>query len=169
MAKTPHQQSTRKRKRAQDDAVAAMPVRRSRRVAFRDSFRFNDLPQELRDEVYGMALRNEVSHERTGKSLELTGKMTPEARALSQVSRSVRMESMNVYYSENIFHVHLGPYWCRGELTRARYWVEKITLIEEWAFIFGELVAPRLTLTLQVNKSLLTGLPPLISRNQVSL
>lgn len=51
MAKTPHQPIPRKRKRAHDDAVATMPLRRSRRVAFRDSFRFNDLPQELRDEV----------------------------------------------------------------------------------------------------------------------
>jgi hypothetical protein len=111
MAKTPHQPSSRKRKRAQDDDVVSMPLRRSRRVAFRDSFRFNDLPQELRDEIYSMALRNKVSRHLTGKSLELTGKMTAEARALSQVSRSVRAESMSIYYSENTFYAHLRYHW----------------------------------------------------------
>lgn len=93
MAKTPHQPSSRKRKRAKDDDLAAAPLRRSRRVAFRDSFRFNDLPQELRDEIYGMALRNEVSHYIYGTTLPLAGKMIPEAKAqvksLAQFVRSL--------------------------------------------------------------------------------
>ena len=144
MAKTPHQLISRKRKRAHDDAVATMPLRRSRRVAFRDSFRFNDLPQELRDEVYGMALRNEVSHDLLGKSLQLTGKMTAEAKALSQVSRSVRAESMSIYYSENTFHAHLSHHWNSSGIFRARNWVKEVSRIEDWTIIFGELAAPRL-------------------------
>lgn len=43
MAKIPHQPTSRKRKRIQDD-VAAAPLRRPRSVAFKDPFRFTDLP-----------------------------------------------------------------------------------------------------------------------------
>jgi hypothetical protein len=144
MAKISHQPSSRKRKRAQDDAVAAPPLRRSRRVAFRDSFRFNDLPRELRDEIYGMALRNEVSRDLAGTSLLLTGKMTAEAKALSQVSRSVRAESMSIYYSENTFHAHLTLYWNSMGSYRAESWTPEVFRVEQWCIIFGELVAPLL-------------------------
>jgi len=144
MAKTSHQPILRKRKRARDDDVAAMPLRRSRRVAFRDSFLFNDLPQELRDEIYGMALRNKVSRHLTGKPLELTDKMTAEARALSQVSRSVRAESMSIYYSENTFYAYLGYRWNAMGSHRAATWTQALSRVEQWCIIFGELVAPRL-------------------------
>jgi hypothetical protein len=86
MTKTPHHPNSRKRKRAQDDAAAAPLLRRPRRVTFRQPFRFNDLPQELRDEIYGMALRNEGSHYLHGKALPLIGKMTAEARGVLQGS-----------------------------------------------------------------------------------
>jgi hypothetical protein len=86
MAKTPHNPNSRKRKRAQDDAAAAPLLRRSRRVAFRQPFRSSDLPQEIRDEIYGMALRNEGSHSLHGKALPLIGKMTAEARGVLQGS-----------------------------------------------------------------------------------
>ena len=89
MAKTSHQPSSRKRKRTQDDAVAARPLRRSRRVAYREIFRLNDLPPELRNVIYSMVLRSETS-------LELTGNLSPTAKALSQVSRAVRIESLGV-------------------------------------------------------------------------
>lgn len=87
MATTSTRPSSSKRKRNQETDAAAMPLYRSRRVAFRDPFRFNDLAPELRNEIYSMALRNEVSRCLRGTSLPLTGKMT--APGLSLSSRGV--------------------------------------------------------------------------------
>ena len=109
MAKTPQQPVSRKRKRTQHDAVAARPLRRSRRVAYREIFRLNDLPPELRNVIYSMVLRSETS-------LELTGNLSPTAKALSQVSRAVRIESLGVYFSENDFHAYLSRWWDNGYL-----------------------------------------------------
>jgi hypothetical protein len=144
MAKTPQQTTKRKRKRAHDDAVTAMPLRRSRRVAFRDPFRLTDLPPELRDIIYSMALRNEASRGLVGKTIALTGKLTAEARALSQVSRAVRAESMSIYYSENTFYAYLSEDWDTTGGLRALHWAKAVSRIERWSHVFGELVAPRL-------------------------
>jgi hypothetical protein len=149
MAKTPPQSSSRKRKRAQDDAVAAAPLRRSRRVVFRDSFRFNDLPQELRDVIYGMALVDDGEG-----GLELTDKLPETAKALSQVSRAVRAESMGIYYSENAFQGTFRCQWMRQRPPVGRVYpvrsvlrqfvVAEVDGIEEWNNLFGGLGAPHL-------------------------
>jgi hypothetical protein len=146
MAKTTLQPSSRKRKRNQDDTIAA-PLRRSRRVAFRDSFRFNDLAPELRNAIYSMALRSEDS------LLELTGKLSATARALSQVSRSVRTESLGIYFSENDFFAYFSKRWnVHGRARDTRY-LGDIPQTEGWAGLFGRLAAPRLrSLQLQLGR-----------------
>ena len=135
MAKTSHQPSSRKRKRTQDDAVAARPLRRSRRVAYREISRLNDLPPELRNVIYSMVLRSETS-------LELTGNLSPTAKALSQVSRAVRIESLGVYFSENDFHAYLSSWWDNGY--RDVYYTSGVPETEDWMALFGELATPRL-------------------------
>jgi hypothetical protein len=144
MAKTPQQPSSRKRKRTQDDAVAATPLRRSRRVAFRDPFRLADLPPELRDMIYTLVLRNEVLRGFAGNTIAVTGKLTAEARALSQVSRAVRAESVSIYYSVNTFYAHLAQDFDSTGGWRALHWARTVSRIERWSNVFGELVAPRL-------------------------
>ena len=142
MATTSTRPSSSKRKRNQETDAAAMPFRRSRRVAFRDPFRFDELAPELRNGIYSMALRNGVSRGLRGTSLPLTGKWTAEAKALSQVSRSVRAESMSIYYSKNTFHAHLGREFGSRDPWRALDWIKEVSRIEEWSLLFGELVAP---------------------------
>jgi len=133
MARTPQQPSSRKRKRAQYDDVAARPLRRSRRVAYREVFRLNDLPPELRNMIYSIAVRSE-------DSLELTGNLSPIAKALSQVSRAVRVESLGIYFSENDFHAYLSRYYAHRDL----YYRSGIPQTEDWMILFGELATPRI-------------------------
>jgi hypothetical protein len=54
MAKIPRQ--PRSRKRLHNTGIAAMPLRRSRRIAYKEPFRFSDLPSELRNAIYSMVL-----------------------------------------------------------------------------------------------------------------
>lgn len=136
MANTPRQPSSSKRKRNQDDAAAAMPLRRSRRVAYREIFRLPGLPPEILNAVYSIAVRSKVS-------LELTGELSATAEALSQVSRAVRTESLGVYFSENDFHAYLSRRW-NNEYLRANYYRSGIPKIEEWMALFGRLATPRL-------------------------
>jgi len=94
--------------------------------------------------IYGMVLRNKRARAFTGTSLQLTGTMTAEAKALSQVSRAVRADSMSIYYSENTFYAHLSQDWNVSGPIRARCRINEVARDEEWSIIFGELVAPRL-------------------------
>lgn len=68
--------------------------------------------------------------------------MTGEAKALSQVSRSVRAESMSIYYSKNTYHAHLSREFGSRGPWRALDWIKEVFRIEEWSLLFGELVAP---------------------------
>jgi hypothetical protein len=136
MAKLPLQ--PRSRKHRQNTTVAATSLRRSRRIAYKSIFPFNNLAPELRNRVYSMALYTE-------DSLDLTGKLTKTAKALSQVSHSVRAESMGIYYSENTFHAYLKRWWTRIGWRRWPIWEKEFRRIEEWAMLFGELAGPHLT------------------------
>jgi hypothetical protein len=132
MAKTPQQSNSRKRKRAQDDAVAAMPLRRSRRVAYRETFRFNDLPPELRNMIYSMALRD-------GQWREVCGKLSAAAKAFSQISRTVRTESLSIYFAENNFDTGNLIYWSTPDEAQ-----QEISKTEKWLAFFGKLAAPHI-------------------------
>jgi hypothetical protein len=74
-------------------------------------FRFSDLPPELRDKIYAFATEPGVIYDFLGKKCLARFKLTAglsessTARALSQVCRSVRKESMEVYYSKKTFWV----------------------------------------------------------------
>ena len=125
MAKLPHQ--PRSRKRRQNPPVAATSLRRSVRIAHRTIFRFNDLAPELRNAVYTLVLESD-------DELKLVDKLPPSARALSQVSRIIRAESLSTYYSVNSFKVVLH-YWSPDEAQRA------VSCIEEWHDLFGNLAA----------------------------
>lgn len=78
------------------------PLRRSLRLIKKQSFRFSDLPPELRNRIYALAL----SHKKTAHASnlpELTAGPSTTARALSAVSKRVRAESMGTFYAENTF------------------------------------------------------------------
>jgi len=136
MATQLHQRSTRKRKRNKDDApgpAAAPPLHRSRRIAHRTIFRFNDLAPELRNEIYMMAMRVAVEG-----SLYLIGKLPATVKSLSQVSRTVRSEALSLYYPENTFRVTRRS----GELVSS---LRKGSLnIEKWVGLFGSFAAPHI-------------------------
>jgi hypothetical protein len=74
-------------------------------------FRFSDLPTELRDRIYAFATHPGTERNHDGEEFPITPELTtgfsksPTARSLSQVSRSVRKESMEVYYSKTTFQV----------------------------------------------------------------
>lgn len=129
MAKIPH--PTRARKRLRDTGIAAMPLRRSRRIANRKPFRFNDLPPEIRNAIYSMVLQ-------ASDFVQLTGDLEATAKALSQVSRTVRYESLGIYYSVNYF-VDTIFYW--DTLRQAQ---EKVSRNKRWVALFGKHAAPHM-------------------------
>ena len=126
MAKIPR--SPRSRKRLQHTGIATTPLRRSRRIAFREPFRFKDLPPELRNAVYKLVLKSD-------KAVSLTDKLPVTAKALSQVSRSVRAEALSTHFSMNLFSANFS-YW-----PTAREAQQEISRIEQWSAVFGELAA----------------------------
>jgi hypothetical protein len=128
MAKIPRQPSS--HKRLHNTGIAATPLRRSRRIAYREPFRFNDLPPELRNMIYRMLLRHEDE-----RFLALVDDRQDTAKALSQVSRTIRTESLSVYYSENDF-AETFQYWRTPLGTQ-----HKVADVEEWFAIFGKLAA----------------------------
>lgn len=128
MAKIPHPtRPTRSRKRHRNTGIAALPLRRSVRIAHRTIFRFNDLAPELRNAIYSLVLG-------TNNAIQLTRRLPATAKALSQVSRIIRAESLSTYYSVNSFKVVLH-YWSPDEAQRA------VSCIEEWHDLFGNLAA----------------------------
>ena len=131
MAKMP--QPSRSRKRLQHTGIAATPLRRSRRIAHRTIFRFNDLPPELRNTIYSISLRPD-----DGRSIALVKDLPATAKALSQVSRTVRTESLSVFYSENEF-TELFRYWDDPNAAQ-----QEVSHIEKWFAVFGKLAAPHL-------------------------
>jgi hypothetical protein len=130
MAKIPR--PSRSRKRLQHTGITAMPLRRSRRIAFREPFRFNDLPPELRNAVYSLVLES-------GYLINLDAdKLSTTTKALSQVSRTVRAESLSTYYSVNNFKSIL-TYW--GSPVELQ---QEVSRIEKWFTLFGKLAAPHI-------------------------
>jgi hypothetical protein len=127
MAKIPR--PSRSHKRFQHTSITATPLRRSRRIAFREPFRFNDLPPELRNAVYGLVLDS-------GYMIKLgADKLPATANALSQVSRTVRAESLSTYYSVNSFRSIL-TYWSNPVEVQ-----QEISRIDGWFTLFGKLAA----------------------------
>jgi hypothetical protein len=119
------------RKRRQNTAVAATSLRRSVRIAHRTVFRFNDLPLELRNAVYTLVLESDVE-------LTLTNQLSTLAKALNQVSRTVRAESLSIYYSVNSFNASV-TYWSNfSDPSVAR---QELSRIERWFALFGKLAA----------------------------
>jgi hypothetical protein len=141
MAKLPHQ--PRSRKRRQNPPVAATSLRRSVRIAHRTIFRFNDLAPELRNAVYTLVLESD-------DELKLVDRLPPSARALSQVSRTVRAESLGIYYSVNDFNACLH-YWSTRNAAQ-----QKVRHIENWYTLFGKLAAPNIRTLTMCHMSLFT-------------
>jgi hypothetical protein len=127
MAKIPRS-PPRSRKRLQHTNIAATPLRRSRRIAFREPFRFNDLPPELRNSIYCLVTESDDVR-------YLTDKLPATAKALSQVCRSIRAESLSTHFSVNRFTVkHL--YWATTREAQ-----QEVARIDKWFALFGELAA----------------------------
>ncbi|KAM0717080.1 hypothetical protein Q7P37_006932 [Cladosporium fusiforme] len=93
------------KRRQKNSITPTVPLRRSVRIIMRETFRFNDLPSELRDMVYTCALQQDT--EADGYLLLSQG-MTTTAIAISQVSRKVHTESMAIFYSQNTFEVRVN-------------------------------------------------------------
>jgi hypothetical protein len=135
MAKIPR--PSRSRKRLQDTGIAATSLRRSRRIAHRTIFRFNDLPPELRNAIYSMSLRYN-----DGRAIALVADLPATAKALSQVSRTVRTESLSVFYSENGF-IEYFRYWDDPNAAQ-----QEVSHIGKWFAVFGKLAAPHLRISI---------------------
>lgn len=69
------------------------------------------------------------------RALDLTDKLPATAKALSQVSRSVRVESLSIYYSVNDFTASCF-YW--PTTLEAQ---QEVSRIDEWFALFGEVAA----------------------------
>lgn len=78
-------------------------------------FRFINLPRELRGIIYGFAMAHGTINHRTRGEIpdgpQLTAGLSESvtARALSQVCRTVRQESMELYYTKTTFIVRNLP------------------------------------------------------------
>lgn len=134
------------RRRADVFKEELQPLRRSARIIEQKPFRFGDLPPELRNRVYAYALHEGLEK---NKLRELTGHLTYHerrmvhvsmsypARALSQVSRATRTESLGMYYSKNTFNV------CIGATHSPRHRVNRLAALRQWgASTYGQLGAP---------------------------
>ena len=124
----------RSRKSPQHTHITATPPRRSRRIAYEKPFRFNDLPPELRNTIYSNLLRRDEGSREIG----LVDVLPATAKALSQVSRSVRTESMSVFYSENSF-MEMCEYRSTAHETQ-----QEVNNAEGWFAVFGKLAAPHI-------------------------
>jgi hypothetical protein len=103
-----------------------------------------DLPRELRDEIFQLAVQDDIDPTREADLLSRPG---PTIRALTQVSRSIRVEAADIYWSRTNFHysAHDLVQNSTHEDDRGRY---KLT---SWLSTWGRLAVPhirRLKLTL---------------------
>jgi hypothetical protein len=103
-----------------------------------------DLPRELRDEIFRLALQDDIDPTRNA---DLVSRPGPTIRALTQVSRSVRVEAADIYWSRTKFHYNAHDLVRNStyEDDRGRY---KLT---SWLSTWGRLAVPhirRLKLTL---------------------
>lgn len=100
-------------------------------------FRFGDLPPEIRSMVYDLATGNlQFPDEIFERSTTWNGVVLPAisqgAKALSQVSRAVRNESLSTYYADSTYEL---DYSCKpGGLDN----------IEMWASTWGILAIPHI-------------------------
>lgn len=112
-----------------------LPPRRSARIIQQKPFRFSDLPLELRNNIYGFALQPDDEEDK-GKYPELIDGMSDTALVLSQVSGSVREESMKVFYGQTTFQYtyHHDP--------KPR--TKNMMQLKRWASTWGVTAAPLL-------------------------
>jgi hypothetical protein len=112
--------------------------------------RFSDLPPELRDRIYAFAVHPGTTRDHDGKERpimpELTTGLTksPTARALSQVSRSVRKESMEVFYSKTTFLVSDATDRSSQISSSRHIDLPKREVMNRWAETWGVLVGPHI-------------------------
>lgn len=101
--------------------TTAWPSHRSAHTIQRSTFRLQDLPPEIRNIVYALAMEE-------GKELRLVRGLTGTAKALSQVSRSIRADATRIFFSENSFVVivgiAIGPEGYKADLLRVGKWAE---------------------------------------------
>lgn len=104
---------------------ARQPLRRSARIIQKSPFRFEELPPEIRNLIYSSLLSNSPSkypsvfatweerrhvyrgrHNETRETLDIEFKwpliLSGTAKALSQVSRAIRHESMGIYFVDYV-------------------------------------------------------------------
>jgi hypothetical protein len=79
----------------------SLPLRRSARIIKQSPFRFADLPPELRDWILALATEE-------NQPLRLIAGLSSTAKALSQVSRAIRVEAARVFFAGYTFHVIIG-------------------------------------------------------------
>jgi hypothetical protein len=114
-------------------------------------FRFMDLPKELRDIIYNLASLPDTSKTQDGEQTPdepyLTSGLSNSttARALSQVSRAIRQESMKAYYSNTTFVVQELPDRFAAFMERVaddgQPTVPEPDPLDMWARTWGELGA----------------------------
>ena len=137
---------------------APHPRPRSTRIKQQSHFRFEDLPPEIRNTIYSYALLNKPfrwpslftvweefrnihlnpssGFSRTlDVSFERPSLLTKTAKTLSQVSRAIRHESMGIYFAKNFFEFRVSP---------RKSSVQMVEQLEDWANVWGDVVAPKL-------------------------
>lgn len=134
-------------RRADVSEAVPQPPRRSIRIMKQQPFRFRDLPPGLRNTVYAYALADYPERLHGHELRELTGcvgqnaghviqpAMSETAKTLSQLSRATRVESLEIYYAQNMFNVAVQ------DTALAR---KSIRRVAEWAAMYGQVAAPRL-------------------------
>ena len=97
------------------------------------------LPRELRDEIFWLAIQDNVD---SARDAELISRPNPTIRALTQVSRDVRVEAADVYWSRTKFHHSTHNLIANGTHgdERGRY------KLRSWLSTWGTLAVPRIRL-----------------------
>jgi hypothetical protein len=125
--------------------------------------RFSDLPPELRGRIYAFAVHPGMTRDHDGKERpimpELTTGLTksPTARALSQVSRSVRKKSMEVFYSKTTFLVSDATDRPSQRSSSRHIDLPKREVMNRWAETWGGLAGPHIrSLSISASSGVLT-------------
>jgi hypothetical protein len=99
----------------------SLPLRRSARIIQRAPFRFSDLPPELRDWILALAVEE-------NQPLRLIAGLSGAAKALSQVSRAIRVDAARMFFAGHTFHVIIGYHpryvHCANDAVRMVAWVK---------------------------------------------
>lgn len=101
-------------------------------TAQQSASQLQDLPPELRDIIYTLAMPRE-------DNLRLVCGLTGTAKALSQVSRNIRADATRFFFSQNSFLVTVGFSFTGPDIFKTDF-----RRLEHWAETWGALASPHI-------------------------